>query len=104
MTAPPEGGRANSAVRATLAEALGLSVSAVRVTAGATAREKTLHVTGDPETLLQNRYGRLCAATTAADGLVWVGTTNKGSGGKVVPSDDRVIRIQPPTGGGESRT
>jgi hypothetical protein len=33
-----------------------------------------------------------------------VGTTNKGSGGKVVPSDDRVIRIQPPTGGGESRT
>jgi len=60
--------------------------------------------TGDPETLLQNRYGRLAAATAAPDGLLWVGTTNKGSGGKVVPSDDRVIRIQPPTGGGESRT
>jgi glucose/arabinose dehydrogenase len=60
--------------------------------------------TGDPETLLQNRYGRLSAATAAPDGLLWIGTTNKGSGGKVVPSDDRVIRIQPPTGGGESRT
>jgi glucose/arabinose dehydrogenase len=60
--------------------------------------------TGDPETLLQNRYGRLSAATAAPDGLLWIGTTNKGAGGKVVPSDDRVIRIQPPTGGGESRT
>ena len=60
--------------------------------------------TGDPEMLLQNRYGRLAAAAAAPDGLLWVGTTNKGSSGKVVPSDDRVIRIQPPTGGGESRT
>jgi hypothetical protein len=60
--------------------------------------------TGDPETLLENRYGRLSAATAAPDGLLWIGTTNKGSGGKTTPSDDRVIRIQPPTGGGESRT
>ena len=59
--------------------------------------------TGAPETLLQNRYGRLWAAATAPDGLLWLGTTNKGSGGKVVPSDDRVIRIQPPAGGGEQR-
>ena len=59
--------------------------------------------TGAPETLLQNRYGRLSAAATAPDGLLWLGTTNKGSGGRVVPSDDRVIRIQPPAGGGESR-
>jgi glucose/arabinose dehydrogenase len=59
--------------------------------------------TGAPETLLQNRYGRLSAAATAPDGLLWLGTTNKASGGRVVPSDDRVIRIQPPAGGGESR-
>ena len=59
--------------------------------------------TGAPETLLQNRYGRLSAAATAPDGLLWLGTTNKGSSGRVVPSDDRVIRIQPPSGGGESR-
>ena len=54
-----------------------------------------------PESLLQNRYGRLSAAATAPDGLLWLGTMNKGSGGKIVPSDDRVIRIQPPAGGGE---
>jgi glucose/arabinose dehydrogenase len=59
--------------------------------------------TGTPETLLQSRYGRLSAAAMAPDGLLWLGTTNKGAGGKVVPSDDRVIRIQPPAGGGESR-
>jgi glucose/arabinose dehydrogenase len=58
--------------------------------------------TGDPETLLENRYGRLLAAAAAPDGLLWLGTTNKG-GGRTVPSDDRVIRIQPPSGGGESR-
>ena len=38
--------------------------------------------TGAPETLLQNRYGRLSAAATAPDGLLWLGTTNKGSGGQ----------------------
>jgi glucose/arabinose dehydrogenase len=59
--------------------------------------------TGAPENLLQGRYGRLSAAATAPDGLLWLGTTNKGAGGRVVPSDDRVIRIQPPAGGGESR-
>jgi hypothetical protein len=48
---PPESGRANRAACATLAEALGLPASAVRVTAGASAREKTLHVAGDPQFL-----------------------------------------------------
>ncbi len=60
--------------------------------------------TGDPEILLQNRYGRLATAAAAPDGLLWVGTTNKGAPGKVVPSDDRVIRVQPPSGGGEARS
>ena len=59
--------------------------------------------TGDPVTLLQNRYGRIAATAAAPDGLLWVGTVNKGASGRVAPSDDRVIRIQPPTGGGESR-
>lgn len=57
--------------------------------------------TGDPETLLVNAYGRLSAAAPAPDGLLWLGTVNK-AGGKPVPSDDRVIRIQPPAGGGAS--
>jgi glucose/arabinose dehydrogenase len=59
--------------------------------------------TGAPEILLTNVYGRLYAAAPAPDGLLWLGTVNK-SGGRPVPSDDRVIRIQPPAGGGESRT
>ncbi len=58
VTAAPAGGRANSAVCATVAEALGLPISAVRVAAGATAREKTLHVTGDPQNLAE-RLDRL---------------------------------------------
>jgi glucose/arabinose dehydrogenase len=58
--------------------------------------------TGAPETLLTDVYGRLSAAAPAPDGLLWLGTVNK-TGGKPVPSDDRVIRIQPPAGGGESR-
>lgn len=55
--------------------------------------------TGTPEKLLVNTYGRLSAAAQASDGLLWLGTVNT-DGGKPVPSDDRVIRIRPPAGGG----
>lgn len=54
---PPEDGRANRAACATLAEALYVASSAVRITAGATAREKLLFVRGDP--------GMLCARLAA---------------------------------------
>ena len=57
--------------------------------------------TGPPETQLANAYGRLSAAALAPDGLLWLGTVNK-AGGKPAPSDDRVIRIRPPAGGGAS--
>jgi hypothetical protein len=57
--------------------------------------------TGNPETLLPGTYGRLSAAALAPDGLLWLGTVNK-AGGKPVASDDRVVRIQPPSGGGAS--
>jgi glucose/arabinose dehydrogenase len=59
--------------------------------------------TGEPETLLGGTYGRLSAAALAPDGLLWLGTVNKAAGGSPVPADDRVLRIQPPAGGGESR-
>ena len=42
----PEGGRANRAVCAVLAEALHVPISVVAVTFGQTSRDKTLHVTG----------------------------------------------------------
>lgn len=59
--------------------------------------------TGQPETLLEDTYGRLAAAAPAPDGQLWLGTVNTDGGGAPVASDDRVIRIQPPAGGGQSR-
>ena len=47
----PEDGRANRALCAALAEALGLAPSALRVVQGAAAREKTVSIAGDPEAL-----------------------------------------------------
>lgn len=44
VTAPPEGGRANQAVVALLAEALGVSRSRVTVTRGMTSRDKSVAV------------------------------------------------------------
>lgn len=54
--------------------------------------------TGQPTKVLENRYGRFSTATLAPDGMVWLGTTNR-DGGRPVPSDDRVLRLEPPTGG-----
>jgi len=51
VTEAPEGGRANRAVCAVLATALGTARSAGRLRAGAASREKVLHVTGDPADL-----------------------------------------------------
>jgi glucose/arabinose dehydrogenase len=58
--------------------------------------------TGTPQTLLPGTYGRLDPVVLGPDGLVWLGTTNKGAGGPVVSSDDRVIRIRPLAGGNGS--
>ncbi|MBX6376273.1 MAG: DUF167 domain-containing protein [Acetobacteraceae bacterium] len=57
---PPEDGRANRAACAAIAEALGVAPSAVTVVQGASAREKTLRVAGDP-TALAARLERLGA-------------------------------------------
>jgi len=51
VTEAAEGGRANRAACAALADALGLAPSAVHCALGATSREKTLHVAGDPASL-----------------------------------------------------
>ncbi|MGE0422986.1 MAG: DUF167 family protein [Reyranellaceae bacterium] len=51
VTAAPEDGKANAAVVALLAKALGVAKSAISVTQGATARRKTLHVAGDSTAL-----------------------------------------------------
>ena len=51
VTEAAEGGRANRAACAALADALGIAPSAVHLTLGASSREKTLHVSGDPAAL-----------------------------------------------------
>lgn len=53
LTAPPVEGAANEACQKFLAEILGVPKSAVRLTAGQKAREKTFHVQGDPRTLAE---------------------------------------------------
>jgi uncharacterized protein YggU (UPF0235/DUF167 family) len=57
VTAAPEDGRATNAVRATLAEALGVPASRVSVLSGAGTREKLLHVAGPPEALVAAMRG-----------------------------------------------
>ncbi len=51
VTEAPEDGRANRAVCAAIAAALGVAPSAVAVAQGAAAREKLLRVSGDPAAL-----------------------------------------------------
>ncbi|MCI2423326.1 PQQ-dependent sugar dehydrogenase [Saccharopolyspora sp. K220] len=54
--------------------------------------------TGQPTKVMENTYGRFSAAALGPDGLVWLGTANK-DGGRPVSSDDRALRIEPPSGG-----
>lgn len=51
VTAAPEKGKANAAVIALLAKALGVPKSALRLTAGETDRNKTILIEGDPRAL-----------------------------------------------------
>ncbi|KFC68612.1 hypothetical protein FF80_01565 [Devosia sp. LC5] len=53
VKAVPDKGKANAAVVALLAKALGVSKSAVSVVSGATARLKTLAVMGDSAALIK---------------------------------------------------
>lgn len=54
---------------------------------------------GTPQTVLAGTYGHITGADVASDGLIWFATANKRSGGPVTPTDDRVVRIRPPSGG-----
>ena len=53
VSEPPEDGRANDAVCAALARALGVKAGDVRIAAGATSRSKTLFVAGQPAELAE---------------------------------------------------
>lgn len=51
VTAPPEGGKANKAVIAWAAKEWKVAKSSIEVTAGASARDKVLFVSGNPDVL-----------------------------------------------------
>ena len=53
VNAPPEGGKANTAVVKLLAKAWGVAPSRLSVVAGARNRRKTVHVAGDADRLLE---------------------------------------------------
>ena len=55
VTEPPEDGRANRAVEALLAEALGLARSRVRVTRGESSRAKTVEIDGLDDAAVRTR-------------------------------------------------
>ena len=58
VTAPAEGGRANSAVEAILAEALGLGRGSTRVVQGKTSPRKVVEIIGLTEQQVCARLGR----------------------------------------------
>lgn len=59
VRAAPEAGRANDAIRAVLADVLGVPISRIRLVAGAAARHKRFEVEGlDPEAA-RSRLGLL---------------------------------------------
>ena len=53
VRAVPENGKANEAMLRVIANALGVGVAQVKLEAGATARIKTLRITGDAQALEQ---------------------------------------------------
>ena len=55
VAAPPERGKANASVGATIADALGLPASSVRVVAGHTSPRKTIEIAGLSEGEIQRR-------------------------------------------------
>jgi hypothetical protein len=57
VTEAAEDGRANDAVRAAIARALGVPAAAVALRLGGTSREKLLHVAGDAPALIARLEG-----------------------------------------------
>ena len=51
---------------------------------------------------LLKRYGRLKTVVAAADGALWLTTSNRDGHGRPKPADERVIRYLPGTDGGNS--
>ncbi|WP_082518533.1 MULTISPECIES: PQQ-dependent sugar dehydrogenase [unclassified Rhodococcus (in: high G+C Gram-positive bacteria)] len=78
-----------------------VSMSGARAVSLVPVDPETGAVTTPPTLIAQDRYGRLRGASLGAEGQVWVSTVNK-DGGQPVPTDDRVVIVPVPSGGGGS--
>ncbi|MBP2299886.1 DUF167 domain-containing protein [Azospirillum picis] len=78
VTAVPENGKANEAVIKLLSKAWKLPKTSLTVVAGATDRNKILHVAGDPAALLP----RLTALVNGLGAAAGLGGTAAGEGGE----------------------
>lgn len=59
VTAVPEGGKANAALVALLAKEWKLPKGAFTITSGTASRNKTLLISGDPDTLMSSLSGKI---------------------------------------------
>ena len=66
---------------------------------------KAIIALGPFQATLRNKYGRLRTVAAAADGALWLTTSNKDGQGHPVADVERVLRITPTGGnGGDSPT
>ena len=66
------------------------------------ALDATGAVVGDPEEFLGGQYGRLRTVVLDSEGALWITTSNRDGVGTPVETDDRVLRILPPSSAGSS--
>ena len=59
-------------------------------------------VTGKVQDVLAGRYGRLRTVVVDGAGALWITTSNRDGKGTPAADDDKVLRIVPPTSGGNS--
>lgn len=79
--------------------AVAVSLSDAKALAVLTLDSQTGAVTAAPSLVAQDRYGRLRGAGLGGQDKIWVSTENK-TDGQAGPTDDRVVRIDAPLGGG----
>ncbi len=81
------------------AGAVAIALTDGRAVAVLTTDRETGSVSSAPAQLAQSLYGRLGDVTISGEGQIWASTVNK-SGGEPGPTDDRVVKIPLPSGGG----
>ncbi|PTR31829.1 glucose/arabinose dehydrogenase [Rhodococcus sp. OK519] len=79
--------------------AVAIALTDAQAVAVLTTDRETGSVSSAPALLAQKLYGRLGDVTISGEGQIWASTVNK-SGGAPVSTDDRVVKLPLPSGGG----